>query len=185
MSNLSINLTIDSDRLDRFCEKLMKRSRNADKTHDSLVTLEAFLCQISNDSQGSSQFEHVINRLRQHCDKSRQQFLSEKAERLVGALRALNVVAVTEVYLPLSRSGFKDVMSKIIDRFSELELSIISDWSEQWLSYSRQKAAEASEYPDSLDFNRAGIRYDEFQAMTDLASFLANCHRLDDHQGAA
>jgi len=47
MHKTSIDLTIDTDTLERFCDQLIKRSRNRERTLDCLVTLEAFISRFS------------------------------------------------------------------------------------------------------------------------------------------
>ena len=172
MSNTMIQLAIDSDKLNSFCDQLIRRSRDREKTHDSLVTLEAFITRFCQDSQGSSEFQQAIAVIRRHSDKTREQLLSEKAERLITALRSLDKAAITDIYLPLSRNGFQEILQSIVPRFSELELSIIAQWSHEWLSYSKHKAETASEYPDAPDFRKAGISMEEYRAMEDVDRFL-------------
>lgn len=184
MSSTSINFSVDNNQLDTFCEQLVRRSRNLEKTHDSLATLQAFINRFSKDSQGSEDFQQVMNILNRHCDQSRQQLLSEKADLLVDALRRLSVSAVSDIYLPLSRNGFYEILQNISARLSPLELSIIADWSRQWLSYNKHKALGASRYPDAIDFSGTGISLQEYQAMTDLEHFMSSLAPAEE-QGAA
>jgi hypothetical protein len=170
----SIDLAIDSEALDKFCKQLIKRSRNKEKTLDCLVTLEAFISLFSKNSQGSDEFNGIIATVQQHSDKSRQQLLSEKAALLVDALRALDIEAITDIYLPLSRNGFYEILQTLVSRFSELEISIFAEWAQQWIGYSKQRAAMASDYPDAPDFGKAGISLQQYQAMTDLERFLSS-----------
>ena len=166
MSNTMIQLAIDSDKLNSFCDQLIRRSRDREKTHDSLVTLEAFITRFCQDSQGSSEFQQAIAVIRRHSDKTREQLLSEKAERLITALRSLDKAAITDIYLPLSRNGFQEIL-----QYAEPGLSTLFR-SHEWLSYSKHKAETASEYPDAPDFRKAGISMEEYRAMEDVDRFL-------------
>lgn len=174
MHKTSIDLTIDTDTLERFCDQLIKRSRNRERTLDCLVTLEAFISRFSRDSHGSDEFNQVLASIQRHSDKSRQQLLSEKAELLVTALRGLNIDAITAIHLPLSRNGFYEILKAVVDRFSSLELGILTEWSQQWLSYSKQRAEQASDYPDAVDFKKAGINIQQYQAMSDVERLLSS-----------
>jgi len=100
--------------------------------------------------------------------------LSEKAELLVTALRGLNIDAITAIHLPLSRNGFYEILKAVVDRFSSLELGILTEWSQQWLSYSKQRAEQASDYPDAVDFKKAGINIQQYQAMSDVERLLSS-----------
>lgn len=168
MNDTSISLPIETEKLNRFCEHLLQRSRNSDRTHDSLATLEAFITQFSKDSRGSSAFENALSVIHRHSDKSRQRLLLEKADQLTLALRSFDTTAIRNIHEPLSRNGFHSILVGIIKDFTSLELSIISQWSNQWLTDARNKAQDASEYPDSLDFKKGGIHLEEYQAMLDL-----------------
>ena len=171
MNHISTSLVIDSDKLNTFCEQLLKRSRNKEKTHDSLVTLETFITRFCAASHGSDEFQQIISIVHRHSNNTRQLLLSQKAEQLVAALRNLDISAITVIYLPLSRNGFYEILQDIASRFSELELSIIAEWSQQWLNYSKHKAQQASDFPDAPDFTKAGISLQEYQAMSDVERF--------------
>ncbi len=48
----------------------------------------------------------------------------------------------------------------------------IRRWASGWLIQAKQRAQQASPYPDAIDFKAAGIDVSEYAAMTDLARYL-------------
>ena len=174
MDTTYVTLNIDKNHLDSFCQKLVKRSRDTAKTHDTLATLEAFITQFNADSQATNEYKTITSTLQHYTDHTRQKLLAEKAEQLVSALRHMDREGVARVHTPLSRNGFYEILQTIPDRFTQLELSIINQWAEDWLVDARHKAEQASGYPDAMDFKKAGIRFEEFQAMNDINHYLAS-----------
>ena len=101
MNDTTIDLQINTDRLERFCEKLISKSRSTSRAHDSLVMLEAFITQFTQHSQGSAEFRSVISTLRKHSDNTRKQLLAENAIQLDSSLRNMDIIRITQVHLPL------------------------------------------------------------------------------------
>ena len=54
-----INLVVDTENLQRFCQKLIKRSRDIAKTHDALVTLESFITLFGKAAQGTKEYQQL------------------------------------------------------------------------------------------------------------------------------
>lgn len=48
-----VNLPVDIDGLNKFCNKLINRSHDIAKTHDALVTLESFIVLFGKSAHGT------------------------------------------------------------------------------------------------------------------------------------
>jgi hypothetical protein len=51
-------------------------------------------------------------------------------------------------------------------------MNALRTWASDWLTQTRQRAQQASPYPDAIDFRAAGLDVSEYSAMTDLGRFL-------------
>ncbi len=169
MSNSeSIQIHIQQAELEKFCQQLLDRSRDISRTHDTLVTLEAFISVFSRESHGSGEYQQIEASLKAITEKSRQALLKKCARDLYNALTHCNATALAAVHAPLSRNGFYDILKGVIADLSDDEIRIIMVWSANWVKEARALAEEASGYPDAYDFNQAGISIEEYQAMSDI-----------------
>ncbi len=168
----SINLTVNSDDLEKFCNKLIKRSRDIAKTHDAMVTLESFISLFAKGAQGTEEYRAIESLINTFTEKTRQKLLQEKAEELLLALRHRDLDAIISIYVPLSRSGFRQIVEMAVSQLTNEEISFVRNWSSEWVRVAKQKAEEASGYPDALDFNKSGVSIEAYQAMTDLGSYI-------------
>lgn len=166
--NTSITLSIDTSRLESFCSKLLERSRDITKTHDSLITLESFISVFGRESLGSKEFQEIESTIKSITDKSRQQLLNEYTRRLISALKNCDAKSLTLIHTPLSRNGFYEILKTAISELSDDEIRLVMVWSENWLKEAKELAEEASGYPDSMDLKKAEISIEEFQAMSDI-----------------
>ncbi len=164
----TITLSITPDELERFCQKLLGRSRDITKTHDALVTLESFIAMFGRDSQGTAARQSIDQSLQKITEQSRQGVLEKSTQELEQAIRHCNVQAVANVHTPLSRNGFYEILKLVIADLCDDEIRLLMVWSGNWVKEARQIAQQASEYPDAPDFKKAGIRLEEFQAMSDI-----------------
>ena len=53
----------------------------------------------------------------------------------------------------------------------------IAEWVISWAGEAKQQAEKASGYPDALDFKKADIDIEQYQAMTDIAYFFNNTYK--------
>ncbi|MCW9012973.1 MAG: hypothetical protein OQL06_04255 [Gammaproteobacteria bacterium] len=164
----SINIKIDSAELEKFCQKLLKRSRDITKTHDALITLESFIAIFGQASHGTREYQAIESTIKAITEISRQQLLEKNTRDLIRALKQCNVVALAAVHTPLSRNGFYQILQTAIAELSDDDIRLVMVWSANWLKEARQLAEEASGYPDAMDFKKAGISIEEFHAMSDI-----------------
>jgi len=164
----SINITVNSSELEKFCNKLLQRSRDITKTHDALITLESFISVFGRPSHGTKEYQLVESTIKSITETSRQQLLEKNTRDLINALRQCNVLALASVHTPLSRNGFYQILQIAIAELSDDDIRLLMVWSANWIKEARQLAEEASGYPDAMDFKKAGISIDEFQAMSDI-----------------
>ncbi len=165
---MAINVKIDAAELDNFCEKLIKRSRNINKTHDALVTLESFISLYAEQSKADDEYIQIESLLKRITDHSRQLLLQKNTEDLVRALQSCDINRLTEIHCPLSRNGFYQILQVAISDLSDDEIRLAMVWSSNWVKEARMLAQKASGYPDSFDFKQAGIDIEEYHAVCDI-----------------
>lgn len=169
-----IILSVDTEHLERFCQKIIKRSRDAARTHDALVTLESFIILFGKAAHGTQEYQAVEGLIRSYTEQTRQGLLTVRASQLLPALKNCDVVAVTAVHTPLSRDGFYSILQTVVAQLDEGELEVITHWASSWSAEAKHKAESASGFPDAMDFNKAGICIEEYQAMLDVSRYLEN-----------
>lgn len=167
-SPLSININISAAELEKFCNKLIKRSRDIAKTHDALITLEAFIALYSEASHSSEEYQQVESAIKSITEISREKLLNKNTDDLVNALKQCNVMSLAAIHTPLSRNGFYQILQVAIARLSDDDIRLIMYWSANWVKEAKSMAEQASGFPDAMDFKEAGISIEEFQAMSDI-----------------
>jgi len=169
-----INLSVDTDNLQRFCQKLIKRSRDVAKTHDALVTLESFIILFGKAAHGTKEYQAVEELIKSFSEQTRQLLLRHRTEQLLPVIKNCDVAAVTAIHTPLSRDGFYSILQTVVAQLADAELEAITQWASKWSADAKQKAEQASGFPDAMEFNKAGIRLEEYQAMLDVRRYLEN-----------
>ena len=169
---LKISLSVSTDELEKFCNKLIKRSRDISKTHDSLSTIEAFIAVFGKAAHGSNEYYAIEHIIKKASEETRQKLLEEKSIALINALKKQDIVVITKIYTPLSRSGFTQILEIASGQFNQGEIANLQLWSADWVSTMKKKAEQASGYPDALDFKKAGINIEEYHAICDVNNFL-------------
>lgn len=164
----SINITVNSLELDKFCQKLLKRSRDITKTHDALITLESFLSVFGRPSHGTKEYEVIESTIKSITESSRQTLLAKYTEDLISALKQCDMNKLAGVHTPLSRNGFYQILQTAIENLSDDEIRLAMVWSANWVKEAKQMAEEASGYPDAMDFKKAEISIEEFHAASDI-----------------
>jgi len=172
----NLNLSIQPDELDKFCKKLIKRSRDISKTHDALSTLEAFITTFANTANHPDACQNIENILHSFSEQTRQKLLEDKTTELIKALDQLNIAQLTTIHDHLSRNGFYQILETASAQFSADKLTNIRNWSTNWVNDASQQAERASGFPESYDFNKANIDIKEFQAMKDVSHFFIGGH---------
>jgi len=169
-------LKLNSKELDAFCKKIISRSRNTANIHEALIVLEAFISSFSSDSHGADNYKNLQNTLKLQSDKTREKLMVEKTHQIEQGLLTQNIIVLAEVYCSLSRNGFYQILTHATDMIDHTKISSIAEWAIVWANDSKQKAEEASGYPDALDFKKANINVEHYQAMTDIAYFFNNTY---------
>jgi len=164
----SIRLTVNAEKLQDFCNQLLKRSRDMTKTHDALVTLESFICVFGRDSHGTKEYQLIETTIKKITEFSREQLLKKNTLDLICALQQCSASRLAEIHMPLSRNGFYQILQTAIEALSDDEIRLLMLWSENWLKEATELAQKASGYPDAMDFKKAEISFEEFQAITDI-----------------
>ncbi len=170
----TLNLQLNSEDLDHFCKKIISRSGNTANVHEALTVLEAFISTFSSDSLGSDHYKAIQKGLKCHSSKTREILMQEKAEQLQQALLDKNIHALAGVYSSLSRNGFYQILATASEQIKVDNIQAIVQWVINWSEQARQKAEQASGYPDALDFKKAHINIEEYQTMSDMSHFFKN-----------
>jgi site-specific recombinase XerD len=167
-------LDIEYQQLERFCQQLLTRSRDAVKTHESLITLQTFIRFFAASQDGSEQYAAIEALLNQFTEQTRQALLQQKAAELLLALHHQDVLAVTAIHTPLSRNGFYQILQSVIAKLLRAEIQVLYAWANAWTTDAKRRADDLSEFPDAPDFRAAGIDMAEYLAMVDVSRYLGS-----------
>ncbi|MCU7799086.1 MAG: hypothetical protein KZQ70_02795 [gamma proteobacterium symbiont of Lucinoma myriamae] len=176
-SHIGLTLKIDTKQLDAFCNKIISRSRNIANVHEALNVLEAFVSTFSSDSQGSDNYQAIQDCLKAHSAKTRDKLMHEKMLQLQQGLEQHNITLLADIYSSLSRNGFYQILNNAAELIERNNIPEIAHWIISWSEDAKQKAEQASGYPDALDFKKADIKIEEFQAMSDISYFFNNTYQ--------
>lgn len=176
-TNTSLSLKLDAKQLDAFCKKIISRSRNTANIHEALNVLEAFVSTFSSDSQGSDNYQDIQDCLKSYSAKTRDKLMHEKMLQLQQGLQQHNITLLANVYNSLSRNGFYQILSNATELIERNNIPEIAHWVINWSEDAKQKAEQASGYPDALDFKKANINIEEYQAMSDISYFFNNTYQ--------
>ncbi len=164
----SINITIGSAELKKFCQNFLNRSQDINKAHHTLVALETFISVFGKSAHGTPEYQAIASSIKEMTDQSRHVLLEKNTHDLIKALSQCNVIALSAIHTPLSRNGFYQILQTAIRQLSDDDIRLIMIWSENWVKEAKQRAENASEYPDAPDFLKAGISIEEYQSMIDI-----------------
>jgi len=164
----SINISIDADDLESFCQALLKRSRDTTKTHDALITLESFISVFARPCHGTKEYQLIEATIKKITEFSRQELLKQNSLDLVEALKLCNAGTIASIHTPLSRNGFYQILQTAIEKLTDDDIRLVMLWSANWIKEATEMAQKASGYPDAMDFKKAEISIEEFQAINDI-----------------
>ena len=166
--NQTINISINAEDLENFCQKILKRSRDITKTHDALITLESFISVFGRSSHGTKEYKIIENTIKNITDFSRQKLLEKNTTNLIEALKLCNAKSLASIHTPLSRNGFYQILQSAIEKLTDDDIRLVMLWSGNWVKEASELAQKASGYPDAMDFKKADISIEEFQAISDI-----------------
>jgi len=164
----SINLKIDAESLEEFCQKILKRSRDINKTHDALITLESFISVFGRPAHGTKEYQLIESTIKNITEYSRQELLKKNTLDLIDALKQCNAKSLAAIHTPLSRNGFYQILQSAIEKLQDDDIRLVMLWSANWIKEATELAQKASGYPDAMDFKKAEISIEEFQALSDI-----------------
>ena len=170
----SLSLQITAEQLNSFCRKIISRSRNTANTHEALTVMEAFVSSFSSDSHAADNYKNTQEIIKSYSAQTREKLMQEKSQQLAKGLLTQNCELLAEVYSSLSRNGFYQNLTTAGNMIEAEKIPAIADWVIQWSDTAKKKAQQASGYPDALDFKKADINIEQYQAMSDIAHFFKN-----------
>jgi len=169
----AITLHLTASGIDAYCRELARRSPTLEKRVAALDALITFISsQADAGVQASKEFAAIKQTLLQHFEQARAALLEERARRLQQALQNQHLPTITALYTSLSRDAFWTLLGQIERQLDRAALASLCHWAADWLSQARQRARQASRYPDAIDFHAAGIDATEYLAMNDLCRHL-------------
>ena len=105
----SLALQISAGQLNKFCRKIILRSRNAANTHEALTVMEAFVSSFSSDSHATDDYKNTQEIIKSYSAETREKLMQERSQQLTEGLLAHNCELLAQVYCSLSRNGFSRI----------------------------------------------------------------------------
>lgn len=169
----AITLQLTARGIDAYCRDLARRTPTLEKRVAALDALTTFIStQADAGEQAKAEFSAIKQTLLDHFEQAREALLSERAQRLQQALLAHHLPQLATLYTSLSRDAFWTLLGRIEQQLDSVALQSLRSWAREWMSQAKQRAQQASPYPDTIDFSAAGIEPSEYLAMTDLCRYL-------------
>ncbi|VAW62842.1 hypothetical protein MNBD_GAMMA11-1722 [hydrothermal vent metagenome] len=168
----SIDLTINTAELEKFCQTQLSLSQNTGLTYNALMTLTSFIACFAQDQQATDHYRAVESTLRTITDKCRQALLQSNSKALLRALRQCNITALAAVHTSSPGSDFYKILQTTIAELDDDEIRLVMLWSENEVKEAKELADKAGDTLDTMDFIAAGIRAEEFYAISDIDRML-------------
>ena len=169
----AITLRLTARRVDAYCLELARRSPTLEKRVAALDALITFLSsQTDSGEQAKAEFVSIRKTLLDHFEQARAALLEERAGRLQQALQARHLPDIATLYTAHSRDAFWTLLSRVEQRLDTAAMDALRSLASRWMTQAKQRAQQASPYPDAIDFKAAGIDASQYLAMTDLCRYL-------------
>lgn len=163
-----MTLQISAQQIDQFCAELCRGSSNTSRKHAALIALEGFIIRHTATDKYTGIFNHIIGIIQEYAEQTRTELLNEYADRVQPALKNRDRTELARIHQSVSRNGFDRLLDQVLAKLAPDLQSALKLWAEDWVADADSKARQASGYPDALNFKAAGIRLDEYRAMTEL-----------------
>ncbi|TCV83252.1 hypothetical protein [Sulfurirhabdus autotrophica] len=168
-----IQVRLTPEKIAAHCQELDKQSASAGHTLAALTGLQTCLAtMVPSGDHGLPVYREIMAVIEQHATATRARLLEESAIALVRALRERNQHEITHIHAALSRNGFMLVAKQAIAQLLSEELVVSTAWAKSWCEDAITRAQAASGYPDSLNFQGAGIQPEAYAAMTEMFAYL-------------
>ena len=172
-STNAITLQLTARGVDAYCRELARQSPTLEKRVAALDALITFIStQTDTGEQAKAEFVSIKQTLLDHFEQAREALLDERARRLHQALQTRRLADISTLYTSLSRDAFWTLLGRVEQQLDTAAVDALRSWAAAWLIQARQRAQQASPYPDTIDFNAAGINASEYLAITDLCRYL-------------
>ncbi len=172
-STNAITLQLTASGIDAYCRELARRSPTLEKRVAAIDAIITFIStQTDVGEQAKAEFRAIKHTLLDHFEQAREALLDERAQRLQQALQKRHLPSIAMLYTSLSRDAFWTLLGRVERQLDAAALSALRSWAAGWLIQAKQRAQQASPYPDAIDFNAAGIDASEYLAMIDLGRYL-------------
>ena len=168
-----ITLKVTPEQIDRFCHELCRGSANINRKHASLIALEGFVIRHAASDTHSEGFNRIVSIIQAYSEQTRQELLESQLSQLLPALNQQRVDEIARIHKALSRNGFDQLLEQGLEQMPGTARHSLKTWVDSWCSEARERAQQASGYPDALNFAATSISLQEYQAMSELKRRLA------------
>lgn len=161
-----LQLTLTADGIDKHCCELKAQARNPAHLLTALMALQTLITTYAPPGdQAAPAYRDIQATLERHAAIARENLLQETASMLQTALATQDRYAIVRAHGSLSRNGFWQAVALAAQQAGSEHLARAAGWLETWCQQEKQRAQDASPYPDCLDFKAAGIDQQEYAAM--------------------
>lgn len=167
-----LQLTLSAEGIDNYCHELARHSTRVERRVAALDALQTFVASMAGPAeQAQAGYAAIRETLERHIEGARAELHAAQTTALADALSARSLGRITRIYAALSRDAFWQLLNSVESRLGAEACRGVAAWSEGWLLQAKERSAQASPYPDAMDFKAAGIEVDEYTAMSDICKF--------------
>lgn len=171
MAKDTIQIQLTAQTIDSYCADLRRLTSRIEKRVIALDALKTFLTAVTDPGeQATPAFSVIRETLLRHFDTARAELMQEQSDVITNALRQRKLWRIVPVYNALSRDAFWTILISAKDMMGSEERGKIARWSYGWLQEVKDRSAQTSPYPDTIDFKGAGIEVAEYTAMSDISA---------------
>lgn len=176
-NNISLQLSVET--VDAQCLLIIRQARNTSHALTALIALQSFVAAMASPGgQHTSLCTAVTSVIGNHAAAMRALMLNEQAGVLADSLLQQDCAAITRTHGELARNCFSQAAQQAIAGMDGTALSAARGWARHWCMDAKSRAQAASDYPDALNFAKAGISPHEYAAMTEIKNYLMDTCQL-------
>ncbi len=170
-----IRIELGAAWVDEYCGELARSVSSLEKRLAALDAISTFIATAASPAeQVKPSYTRIRTTLSHHFELALQALMQERGERIVRALGTQDISQLSTIFHGLSRESFWQLLEQAEAVMEEREWQKVVSWSQQWMQQAKQRAEDASPYPDAIDFKAAGIAVTEYATMSDLSKFCGN-----------
>ncbi len=170
----NIHFTLSVEGIDRYCRELARHTSTVERRVTALDALKTFVTTVTDPGEQSKPvFADIKETLEHHFELARYELQDEHSRSIVEALRERQLTRIVPIFNSLSRGGFRQLLVRAENILGKEASRNITEWCTEWLARAKERSEKVSTYPDTIDFNAAGIDVTEYMVMSELCTFFA------------